>query len=330
MPVVKPFRGLLYAHTQPDAIGRVLAPPFDMIGRREQEALLSVSQHNVAWLTIAQGEQDPGYRGVAKRFSTWREEGVLRPDSRPAFYVYEQSAAAERTSQASDTGAGRLRGFLAAVRVQNPSGSAIYPHENTFEQPIRDRLDLLGATQCHLEPVFGIYTDTTGRADAVLGEATCQPPIWETNPGRGAVHRLWRMTDPTQQQALGEVLADVPVVIADGHHRSAAARAHAEQTRGTGEPDPEAPHEYFLMLLTDTETGGLNVGAFHRVVQRLPAHIDVGRCREALGPHFTIEPFTTEGLSDEAAVGVLLARLAEQGRSGPVFDAADVAWDGLP
>ncbi len=319
MPLVKPFRGLLYADARPDAIARVLAPPFDMIREREREALLAGSAYNVAWLTVSRGAADPGYEGVAGRLTTWLSEGVLEAETRPAFYVYEQFPAADTGSTQSGDRPSRLRGVLAAVRLENPPASAIYPHENTFEAPLQDRLCLIRATRCQLEPAFGIYTDRTGEADAALEQATTAPPVWETNPGRGSVHRLWRMTDRTQQQALTQALSDLPVVIADGHHRSAAARAYREEVRAAGAREPDAPHEYLLMLLADTETGGVHVGAFHRVVQRLPDGIDMSRCQEVLGPHFTIEPFATEGLSDATAVGVLLARLAEKGKSGPVF-----------
>lgn len=319
MPLVKPFRGLLYTDARSEAIARVIAPPFDMIRERDRQALFAGSEHNIAWLTVSRDTEDPAYIRVARRLAAWGAEGVLRADPVPAFYVYEQFSAGPRSALRPGETPSRFRGFLGAVRLENPPASTIYPHENTFAAPIRDRLSLIRATRCDLEPVFGIYADRTSRAEAVLEQATAELPIWEANPGHGAVHRLWRMTDPAQQQALAEILADLPVVIADGHHRSAAARAYRDERRAAGAWDPDAPHEYFLMLLTDTETGGLNVGAFHRVVQRLPRQIDLRRCPEVLGPHFTIEEFATEGLAEEAAVGVLLARLAEIGRAGPVF-----------
>jgi uncharacterized protein (DUF1015 family) len=319
MPLVRPFRGLLYADTRPAAVGRVLAPPFDMIGDREREALVAGSDHNIAWLTVARAEQDPGYESVAERLRTWRDEGVLRSDPQPAFYIHEQASAGGTELARADAWPSPLRGFLAAVRLTNPTAAAIYPHENIFERPLHDRLTLIRATRCHLEPVFGIYTDETGTANAILDEATTETPIWETNPGRGVVHRLWRMTDPTQQEAVSRVLADLRVVIADGHHRSAAARAYRDEMRAKGASDPDAAHEHFLMFLAETGTGGPNVGAFHRVIQRLPRGFEPDHCPALLGPHFEVEEFATEGLSDEAAVGVLLARLAEKGRSGPVF-----------
>jgi uncharacterized protein (DUF1015 family) len=305
MPSVKPFRGLLYSDTRPDAWARVLAPPFDMIRGDEQQALFAADEHNIAWLTVA--DDGPGYPGVAARLAQWRRDGVITTDAEPAFYVYEQTV-----------GEARLRGFLAAVRLQNPPESAVYPHENTFAEPIVDRLALLKATRCSLEPVFGLYGDGSGQAAEVLRSATREVPFRRGETLDGAVHRLWRVIDPARQQALSEAVSPAKVVIADGHHRWAAARAFREERRTAGATDPEAPHEFGLMFLVEEASGGVECGAFHRVILRLPEGVDPAHLEDLLGPHFAVEDFATEGLSDEKAARAIIARIAhEPGR--PVF-----------
>ena len=296
MPVIKPFRGLRYADTRPEAIARVLAPPFDMIGGEQQRALLAASEHNIAWLTVA--DDGPGYPGVGARFARWRESGILQRDPDPAFYVYGQSA-----------GDVTLRGFLAAVRLGPPAESAVYPHENTFAEPIVDRLALLKSTRCGLEPVFGIHTDTGGRVADVLRQAAATEPLWRAQTPDGATHCLRRLTGPDQQRALIEALAGTQVVIADGHHRWAAANALRDEQRASGATDPEAPHGYGLMLLVEESGAGVQCGAFHRVVQRLPEGVDPARLDEHLGTGFAIHGFPTEGLSPEEAARRMVERI---------------------
>jgi len=319
MPLIKPFPGLLYADARPDSVARVLAPPFDMIGPADQERLFAGSAHNIAWLTVARWGADPGYRQAAERLAGWRAQGVFARDVCPAFYVYEQIPGQPDPVLSPEAQPSRLRAFLAATHIEDAQGPGIYPHENTFEGPIRDRVELIEATGCHLEPVFGIYTDDSARVGPALDRATQEAPIWETVLADGSTHRLWRLTDPSEQGLLRDVLADRPVVIADGHHRFAGARAYRDRRRTRGETDPDAPHEYTLMLLADTETSGLAVGAYHRVVRVLPDGRDDPHLPGLLGPDFEVAELAVGDATDKGAVKALLARLADDGRGGPIF-----------
>ncbi len=305
MPLVRPFRGLLYADTRPESMARVLAPPFDMVSGEQQQALLAADEHNIAWLTVA--DDGPGYPGVAERLGRWRANGVVRRDGRPAFYVYEQVV-----------GSTRLTGFLAAVRLGAPAESGVYPHENTFAEPIVDRLALLRATRCGLEPVFGIYTDHGGGVAEVLSEAKAGPEAFAAQTHDGAMHRVWRMTEGPGQRALVEAVGRARAVIADGHHRWAAANAYRDERRAAGASDPDAAHEFALMLLVDEVRGGVECGAFHRVIRRLSEGVDPARLAQHLGPGFAVEDLPLEGLSNEAAARELIGRLS-RGATGPVF-----------
>jgi len=305
MPHVKPFAGLLYARTRPDAMARVLAPPFDMISGEQQRALVAADEHNIAWLTVA--DDGPGYPGVAERLARWRAEGVLQADAQPAFYAYQQCQ-----------GERRLTGFLAAVCLGPPAESGVYPHENTFAGPISDRLALMRATRCGLEPVLGILTDFGGQVSEVLSDAMAEPEVFTADTPDGATHRLWRVTDGARQQALAEAVADARTVIADGHHRWAAANAYRDERRAAGATDPDAPHEFALMLLVDELRGGVECGAFHRVIHRLPDGVDPSQPALHLGSQFTVEELSLGGLPGEAAAARMVSRLeAEAGR--PVF-----------
>jgi uncharacterized protein (DUF1015 family) len=77
------------------------------------------------------------------------------------------------------------------------------------------------------------------------------------------VNRLWRVTDPGAIEALSTSLADVELLIADGHHRYETARVFAEEVGGEGD------HRYVLMCLVALEDPGLTVFPTHRLLQGL-------------------------------------------------------------
>jgi uncharacterized protein (DUF1015 family) len=114
-------------------------------------------------------------------------------------------------------------------------------------------------------------------------------------------------------------------VIADGHHRWAAANAYHEQALQAGDAEPEAAHGHALMLLTEARTGGVTCGAFHRVVQRLPDDVDPSALPRHLGDGFTVLPFVTQRLSDHMAARLLVERIREAGAQRPTFGCA---WPG--
>ena len=80
----------------------------------------------------------------------------------------------------------------------------------------------------------------------------------------GVRHRLWRVTDPDLLATLTAALKTTGAVIADGHHRFAAARANSRT-----EPIRDGS-DAVLALVTPMGPGGLRVAPIHRVVPDLP------------------------------------------------------------
>ncbi len=312
MPHVIPFRGLLYANPDPDAMSRVLAPPFDMIGPAEQAALFATDAHNIAHVTLPPKDTDPDYAAAGARFRAWREDETVRPDADQAFYVYEQTRDVDGAQV-------KLLGFIGAVALDNDEATDVYGHENIFPGPVADRVKLTRQTKCRLEPVLATYVDVSARIEAILETVTAGEPIFSTTLVADASHRLWRMTDPEQQAAVQAILASGPVVIADGHHRSAGARAYREAMRAEGLVTADSPCNYTMMLLAEARTSRLLCGPFHRVVHRLPEEIDLAQLGAQLGPTVSLSPVPTDGLSDAEIATDIVDTIARQGVDAPTF-----------
>ncbi len=272
VPIVRPFRALRYAPDVAGDIGRLVAPPYDVIGEEERRVLLARNPRNVVRLdfpTLEPGDPDSDerYRRASRLLSGWRGEGAIRQDPRPAVYLYEQ----EFRAPGSQVPLLR-RGFFARVGLE-PFGSGIRAHERTLPGPREDRYRLLRATNVNTSPVVAMYEDDSGHVAEIIEAVAGECPSTEAVDIVGDRHRLWMLTVDTDGRAerLAAAAATVPLTIADGHHRyETALRYRVEQRVGNPEVESsERGSDFVLMLLLEPGAGPLLVLPTHRVVHRL-------------------------------------------------------------
>ena len=193
-------------------------------------------------------------------------------------------------------------GWLGAVAIPAPGSAAVLPHEDTFPVAVEGRRALLAATATDLEPIVLAHD-----ADPEIAELTAAAAEGETTlevtDDDGVRHQLRRVTDADLLASLEAAFARTGAVIADGHHRFAAARAHA-----AAQP-PVPGSDAILALVTPMGPGGLRVDAIHRVVPELDLETAVAEAARG----FTTEDLPVEG---PAGVGAEIARwLADEGRA---------------
>lgn len=270
MPVVRPFRALRYDTDVVGDLGRVVAPPYDVIDAVDRERLLARSPYNVVRLDFPSpedGDTDPNdrYRRAARLLGSWRGNGAIRRDPRPSIYVYEQ-----RFRRPGGVELEQRRGFFARVGIE-PFGDGVLPHERTLPGPREDRYRLLRATNVNTSPVVSMYRDATGGVPALLDAIAAGPPRIDIVDAGGEGHRLWELPGGTDGRAerLADLAGAATLTIADGHHRyETALRFQAERVAGTASaPDAEAGYNFVLMLLLEPEAGPVVVLPTHRVVR---------------------------------------------------------------
>ena len=272
MPIVRPFRALRYDPDVAGDISRLIAPPYDVIGEEERRVLLARDPRNVVRLdfpAVEPGDPDTDerYRRASRLLRGWRGEGAVRQDRRPAVYVYEQ----EFRAPGSDAALLR-RGFFARVGLE-PFGSGIRAHEHTLPGPREDRYRLLRATNVNTSPVVAMYEPDEGQVAEILEGVAAEPSLTDAVDIVGDRHRLWMLTVDSDGRAerLAAAAANVPLTIADGHHRYVTALRYRAEQRG-GKPEAEASErgsDFVLMLLLEPGAGPLLVLPTHRVVHRL-------------------------------------------------------------
>ena len=296
MADVNPFRGWRYDLGQVGSLSDVTAPPYDVISPEQQRELYDLHPCNVIRLILNRdepGDADPEarYRRAATFLRHWESERILLREHEDALYVYHQEFDWEGRHYVR-------QGFMARVRVEEFGKGKIYPHEQTLAGPKADRLALTKACKMNLSPVFGLYPDPTGEANAELAQAITGATPLEATDHLGVVHRMWPLTNVGVINAVRSRLRDLPVFIADGHHRYETANTYRnwlkEQGQYRGESDPS---NFVLMMLVGMSDPGLAILPTHRLVSGLPV-LSSGELATAISSHLAVEAM---GTGDEAA-----------------------------
>jgi uncharacterized protein (DUF1015 family) len=313
MPEIRPFAGITY-RVDDDVLGRVLAPPYDVITNEMQARLYARDPRNIVRVVLSRAAGEAAYAEAGSAFREWLGEGVLAADPQPALYVLEQEFELEGAAR-------RRRGLLARFRAEDPGGS-ILPHEQTRKAPREDRYRVLQATRANFSPIFLMASDAGGTLARALAEAAAAPPAHAYRDDAGVTHRLWRVTDAAAIARHQEALLRARAYIADGHHR------YATALRWRDEHGPEGA--WTLGYFTPLDDPGLVVLPYHRVLAQGPT---LDEAREALSPLFLLsEARDAEAAARAAAHSTMpyAFALADPGGRALVAEALPEAEDLLP
>ena len=265
MPTLVPFRGVRYSAAVD--LGRVIAPPYDVVDHDEHAALEQSHQHNAVRLILPRGGADR-YERASQTLGAWQSEGVLTSDPTPRLYSY-------RMTFETETGSiGRTRGVIGALELpERPGAGDILPHERTLPKARSDRLALLRATRANLDPIWGLSL-ATGLTEA-LGDFRADARAHDID---GTLHELAVIDQPGQIDAIQALVEEAPMVLADGHHRFETACTYRDEHAD----DPGASAIMaFVVELADDE---LCVRAIHRLLS------GVHDLRDRLTDAFDVEP----------------------------------------
>ncbi len=284
MADVRPFRALRYNTDDPLSLALVTAPPYDCIDAEEQDELHRTHPHNVVRLIL--GKDRPGdddthnrYTRAADFIEKWKRTGILVRDADPSLYLYQQEFHIEGRSYLRE-------GVLARIGLEEFGTGKVFPHEETMDEPFRDRLRLLRTVRANLSPIFSLYPDPENLVPDLFHEVAHGDPLAQTVDSDGVVHRLYASSDPGLAERVAEVMADAPMYIADGHHRYEVAQAYRRQVQEQGEDvGPDHPAGSVLMLCVSMHHPGLAVLPTHRVLEGLP-DLEADRLCEASRRHF--------------------------------------------
>jgi uncharacterized protein (DUF1015 family) len=254
---IKAFKALRFDSAVVGDPGRCVAPPYDVIDERQRERLYNTSEYNI--IRITKGRTNPQdndsnnqYTRAARFLNEWLAKGVLKPDPAEAIYPYVQDFVLDGRSY-------HRSGFVALGGLEE-LGAGVWPHERTMDEPKADRLNLMQATDAQFGQIFVLYDDGEKVADAIIARSLTQSPAVDFVDGDGVRHRLFKVADQPDIRALGDMMTDKQVIIADGHHRYETALNYYKKT-----DRPEA--RYRMMTFVNIRDEGLIILPVHRVLR---------------------------------------------------------------
>ena len=250
----EPFAGWLI---RPEWAARVIAGAYDAKSPEERRRIVDNNPYSYLGVTrssedLAPGDeadQDELLRRGAGTLTTILEADAFAPTGHAALYAYRLTYAGH--SQLGVVGALAVAGF---------HDGRVLTHENVRPnraQLLSGHLQEVGATS---SPIALTHRPDSGVA-AILAAATEREPAVH-HIVEEVLHEVW-ILDEHESIAVAELLADEPVYVTDGHHRSAAAIAGDEER-------PEDAFRRTLAVLFPSDA--LRVEAFHRRIPDTAGH----------------------------------------------------------
>lgn len=278
MAQIKPFQATRYQN-EGDTLSQKLCPPYDIISPEEKKELLKKDPYNFVRLELPEGE-DP-YATAKAVLSDWLDKGVLAEDVKEGYYIYEEEFTVKGETM-------KIKGFVAAVKLEEFSKGIVLPHEETLSKAKEDRLNMMKATGANLSLIYSMYSDD-GKVKALIDTNSSAAPAKETATDDGIVHRLWICDGEEDCKAISELFADKKLYIADGHHRYETAINYRNHLREQGLAKEGDKADYVMMFLIDMAHEGLVVFPTHRMVRNLEKY-DVEEILQKLAADFEILP----------------------------------------
>ncbi len=283
---IEPFRGLFFNPRRCGELSAVVAPPYDLIDRQRQDQLYERSPYNVVRLEL--GREPDRYRSAAQTLAQWIRQGILERPAVAAIHLYSQKFSFEDREYTR-------RGLVVTLRLEEFAPHRILPHERTFSAAKQDRLQLLEATQVNLSSIFGLYPGSHPAIEKLQQTAAARAPDRLVRDDLGIVNEMRAISAAEQIGSVQNALADVRLLIADGHHRYETALNYRRLRRAQeNNPRQLRPYDYVMITLTSTADPGLLILPTHRVVRRIDRQTmrDFERRASEL---FMVEKFTDAG-----------------------------------
>ena len=160
MAEIQPFRGLRYT-AKAGEIGKLTCPPYDIISEEQRKAYLAENPCNVIRLELPKEGEDP-YAEAGETLRAWLGEGILKQDTEPAVYIYEEEFTAHGEKK-------KVKGLICRVKLEEFEKGVVLPHEETLSKAKEDRFRLMKSTFCNFSQIYSLYMDeeheTLGRID---------------------------------------------------------------------------------------------------------------------------------------------------------------------
>jgi len=251
---VLPLNAIVYNQDKVN-MADVVAPPYDVIDEKYQDALYSRSEFNCVRLILNKSENR--YEESASCFNDWKEKEILIKTDKPAIFYIVQKYINEK---------GKLierKGFIARNKIEDFESKKILPHEFTMGGPKEDRFKLVTSTGAFYSQIFMVYNDEKQRIEKeVASKYLSSKPYIDITDDLGIQNLVYLIDDENDIAIISEVLADKTLLIADGHHRYETSMRYAKEN-----PQNEYA-QYVMSYFTNAADENLIIYPTHRIIEK--------------------------------------------------------------
>jgi uncharacterized protein (DUF1015 family) len=177
------------------------------------------------------------YRQVHQKYHDFKNENIIVKDAKPAIYIHKIV-----TNHHSFTG------LIVAANIDDYRNNKIKKHEETLAFRVRLLKEYMKYSEFNTEPVLMTYPDNSEIEEWILNQ-TDKLADFEFSTTKKEINYLWKIDDEVEIAWIQNVFSQVDsLYIADGHHRTEAARLLSEE-------DPEDTNKAHLRF----EQGGFYI-----------------------------------------------------------------------
>ena len=265
MAKIIPFKGILYNREKINDLSKVVAPPYDVISKQEQENFYDSHPNNIIRLILGKKsnndtDSDNRYTRAAGFFNDWVSKGILLRDKSPALYFTAVDFSLENKTVTRF-------GIITLVEIEPFEKGVVLPHESTFSKVKSERLELIKTCHTNFSPIFSLYSDKNNILNLLKDDAFKNKTDIDIVDGKGQRHRMWRITDSAICRNIMDDMKGKSLFIADGHHRYETALNYRNWVSGnTNDFTADHPANYIMMYLCSMEDPGLVILPAHRML----------------------------------------------------------------
>lgn len=259
MAKILPFRAWMYNETLSQNIEELTSPLFDVISQKQRDALYK-NKFNSIHLSVPLHSETP--ETAHETIERWKNEGIILQDKLPGIYVYYQHFSLQGNDRAFTR-----KGFISFIEATDwgQPDSVILRHENTIPHSVKDRVDLLRATELNVSPTHGLYFDPDFELEQYMDESQLNP-IYETEDYQGVRDVLSVIHDRAIIQKFIDKLGPEKIILADGHHRLESSIQYRQEMIAKHQSNGKEGFNYHLMYLTNGEADDLRILPTHRLI----------------------------------------------------------------
>jgi uncharacterized protein (DUF1015 family) len=292
MATIQPFAAL---RPDPKLADRICALPYDVLS--SEEARQIAAGNPLSFLHVSKPEVDlpPStdlyspevYAKGKANFRKLVDQGALRQDKEPCFYLYRQIM-----------GQHQQVGLVAAASCEDYMCGTIKRHELTRPDKEDDRVRHIEALDSQTGPVFLIYRART-KMHELIARRTAQSPQIDFTASDGVRHTAWVVAETSDIDLIRTEFAPTEsLYIADGHHRCAAAARVYRARKGAGHSG-----SFLSVIFPHNQT---QILPYHRVLKDLNG-LAPAQLLEKLDSVFIVHPQGTAQPTRRHELGFYLA-----------------------